>query len=231
MLDEKCSSFIGRWNIPVRHCCTLGELATYFSAIKKLNIDLTVIPLTGWNRYQSVLENNFPFTPTSPAISTIETALCYPGTGLLEGININEGRGTDKPFSIFGAPWINAPLLLAALKALDLPGIAFSEAGYIPYESIYAGEYCIGLALLITDEKKFLPVQTGIAIIQQLLLSFPERCTERHYKTRANPSGEKHLDKLLGIENSFLKLKAGDKISTELKSEWLEMISPFLLYQ
>ena len=226
-LDEKCSSFIGRWNIPIRHSCTLGELATYFSVTRKMDIDLTVIHLTGWNRNQSVLENNFSFIPTSPAISSIETALCYPGTGLLEGININEGRGTNKPFTIFGAPWINASLLI---DKLNLPGVSFSEIRYSPTGSLYAGESCTGLSLLITDENIFRPVQTGIAIIQQLLLLFREQCSERLYKTVANPSGEKHLDKLLGIENSFSKLKAGHKISSELKNEWQEKITPFLLY-
>ncbi|MEP7254919.1 MAG: DUF1343 domain-containing protein [Ferruginibacter sp.] len=228
LLDEKnCSSFIGRWNIPIRHSCTLGELATYFSVIRKMDIDLTVIRITCWDRNEPALENNFSFIPTSPAISSIETALCYPGTGLFEGININEGRGTNKPFTIFGAPWINTNSLN---DKLNLPGVSFSEIKYTPNESLYAGESCTGLSVLITDEDSFRPVHTGIAIIQQLLLLFPEQCKERLYKTAANPSGEKHLDKLLGIETSFSKLKAGDNISTELKNEWQEKITPFLLY-
>ncbi len=228
LLDEKnCASFIGRWSIPIRHCCTLGELATYFSVTRKMDIDLTVIRLTGWDRDQSTSENNFSFIPTSPAITSVETALCYPGTGLFEGININEGRGTNKPFTVFGAPWINASLLI---DKLNLPGVTFSEIQYSPTDSLYAGESCTGLSVLITDENSFRPVQTGIAIIQQLLFLFPEQCKERLYKTVANPSGEKHLDKLLGIENSFSKLKAGDNISGELETEWKEKISPFLLY-
>ncbi len=231
MLDEKnCSSFIGRWNIPIRHSCTLGELATYFSAARKIDIELTVIKLENWNRDQLPSENNYLFTPTSPAISTIETALCYPGTGLLEGINVNEGRGSDDPFTVFGAPWIDASLLLQKLEQEDLAGIRFSEIQYTPSAGLYAGELCNGLSLTVTDENIFLPVQTGISIIQQLLLLFPGHCTERKYKTVANPSGEKHLDKLLGIENSFLKMKGGNKISTQLSNGWEEKISPFLLY-
>lgn len=230
MLDEKCSSFIGRWNIPIRHSCTLGELATYFSATRKMNIDLSVIPLTGWERDRLPSENNFLFTPTSPAISTVETALCYPGMGLLEGINVNEGRGTNKPFFIFGAPWINSSLLISELRPLNLPGVLFKEIQFTPSDSLYAGESCSGLSLSITDEKEFHPVQTGIAVIQQLLLLFPGECSARRYKTLANPSGEKHLDKLLGVENSFSKLKAGERISSELKNEWQEKVTPFLLY-
>jgi uncharacterized protein YbbC (DUF1343 family) len=228
LLDEKnCASFIGRWSIPIRHCCTLGELATYFSATRKMDIDLTIIQLTGWKRNQSSSGNNFSFIPPSPAISSIQAALCYPGTGLLEGININEGRGTNKPFTIFGAPWINTSLLI---DKLNLPGVRFSEIQYSPTASLYAGENCTGLSVLITDEDSFRPVQTGITIIRQLLFLFPEQCKERSYKTLANPTGEKHLDKLLGIENSFSGLKAGDRISSGLKNEWEEKIAPFLLY-
>ncbi len=231
MLDEKnCSSFIGRWDIPVRHSCTLGELAIYFSATRNIDIDLKVIPLKNWERNQLPSENNWRFNPTSPAISTIETALCYPGSGLFEGINVNEGRGSNKPFTIFGAPWINASLLLKKITTLNLPGVQFSEIQYAPSGSLYAGEICFGLSLLITNENTFLPVQTGITIIQNLFSLFPDQCRERLYKTVANPSGEKHLDKLLGIENSFLTLKEGNKISTDLKNDWKEKITPFLVY-
>jgi uncharacterized protein YbbC (DUF1343 family) len=231
MLDEKnCSSFLGRWNIPVRHSCTLGELATYFAATRKIDIDLTVFQLTNWNRNQLANDNNWSFTPTSPAIVTIETALCYPGTGLLEGININEGRGTNTPFTVFGAPWINDGQFVNKMIENKLPGVRFLETQYTPSKSLYAGQCCHGLSLSITDENIFLPVQTGIVIIQQLLFLFPEQCSERLYKTVANPTGEKHLDKLLGVENSFSKLRDGNKISTELNDKWEVAIAPFLLY-
>lgn len=231
MLDEKnCSSFIGRWCIPIRHSCTLGELATYFSVSRKIDIDLTIIPLTNWNRNQLPSENNWKFTATSPAISTIKTALCYPGTGLFEGFTINEGRGSDTPFTNFGAPWIDSTLLVNKINEMQLPGIQFSTITYTPSDSLYAGECCFGLSLSITDENIFLPVQTGITIIQQLLLLFPEHCKERLYKTVANKSGEKHADKLVGIENSFLRLKEGNKIITELNVDWEKIITPFLLY-
>ena len=231
MLDEKnCSSFIGRWDIPIRHSCTLGELATYFSVSRKIDIDLTIIPITNWNRNQLPSENNWKFTATSPAISTIKTALCYSGTGLFEGFTINEGRGSDTPFTNFGAPWIDSTLLVNKINEMQLPGIQFSTITYTPSDSLYAGECCFGLSLSITDENIFLPVQTGITIIQQLLLLFPEHCKERLYKTVANKSGEKHSDKLLGIENSFLRLKEGNKIITELNVDWEKIITPFLLY-
>lgn len=231
LLDEKnCSSFIGRWNIPIRHSCTLGELATYFSSSRKIDIDLTIIPLTNWDRNQLPGDNKWKFTATSPAISTIKTALCYPGTGLFEGFTINEGRGSSTPFTICGAPWIDNTLLVNKMNEQHLPGVQFSPITYTPTESLFAGECCYGLSLSVTDENIFTPVQTGLAIIQQLLLLYPEYCRERLYKTVANPSGEKHADKLLGIENSFLRLKEGTKIITELNDDWEKIITPFLLY-
>ena len=100
MPEENCSSFIGRWGIPIRHCCTLGELAKYFAATKIKGLQLEIIRVTNWQRNKIATS----FTPTSPAIKNITTALLYPGMGLLEGINVNEGRCTDKPFTVCGAP-------------------------------------------------------------------------------------------------------------------------------
>jgi uncharacterized protein YbbC (DUF1343 family) len=231
MLDEtNCSSFIGRWNIPIRHSFTLGELAGYFSATRKMDIDLTVIPITGWNRDRSAFQNDFPFVPTSPAISSVTSAFCYPGTGLLEGINVNEGRGTGKAFTVFGAPWIDASSLLKKLNGVNLPGVGFTEIQYCPSGGIYAGEDCFGLSMSVREEISFLPVRTGIEIIQQLFSLFPEYCTERLYKTVANPSGEKHLDKLLGVENSIQKMKRGDTFVTGINNDWTEETGAFLLY-
>ncbi len=231
MLNEKdCSSFIGRWSIPIRHSCTPGELAVYFSTTRKMDIDLTIIRVTNWNRNELPFKNKAWFIPTSPAISTVETALCYPGTGLLESITVNEGRGTANPFNCFGAPWIDTAILLEALQKKQLPGINFTTVQYTPTDSLYAHEQCYGLALSITDENIFLPVHTGVTIIQQLLALFPEHAKERLYKTVANPSGTKHAGKLLGVANSLQLLKEGKDISTELNGEWEEKITPYLLY-
>lgn len=229
-LDEKnCSSFIGRWNIPIRHSCTVAELAKYFSAIKNIDVDLRIIQVNGWKRNSPVLTNPAPFEPPSPAILNIETALCYPGTGLLEGIHVNEGRGTSQPFTTLGAPWIDNKLLKEELTSLELTGVQFSETEYIPSGSLYAGKSCFGLKIRITDEEKFSPVHTGLSLIGQLVLLFPEHCRERLYKTAANPSGEKHLDKLTGVENSLEKIMNRDPLSTAAP-DWQQNISSFLLY-
>lgn len=228
MLDEEnCSAFIGRWSIPIRHCCTLGELALYFSNTKIKKADLKIIPVKNWTRDQ--IPNDF--YPTSPAIQNISTALVYPGMGLMEGINVNEGRGTDKPFLQFGAPWINAEELHHQLAEELIFGIKTKPCSYIPDDSLYSGEQCHGLELTLTDEKTFYPVAFGIKIIALLMQLYPTYIQERFYHTNANPSGKAHLDKLLGIKNAFDLIRSKASIDTNVFQSWSEEITPFLLYR
>lgn len=231
LLDEtNCSSFIGRWSIPIRHSCTLGELANYFSQKKVHNLDLKVFALKHWNRTQIAGTPDFEFYPTSPAIQNISTALIYPGMGLLEGININEGRGTGKPFMQFGAPWINTEELHDQLFDKLIFGIKFKPCSFIPNHSVYKGERCNGLELTITDEKTVQPVSFGIKLISLLFDLYPNHIAERAYVTNANPTGSGHLDKLLGIKNAFALLKSNASIDTDVSKLWPEEISSACLY-
>ncbi len=231
MLDEKnCSSFIGRWSIPVRHGCTLGELANYFAATKIKSLHLEVIPARNWQRNQMADEPGLKFIPTSPAIQNLNTALLYPGLGLLEGVNVNEGRGTDKAFVICGAPWINTFELQQAFLGRECPGILCQPYSYTPAEGLYANQYCNGLKFSVTDRSSFRPVSTGIALIQTVAELYPEHIKERLYTTHANPSGLAHLDKLLGIKHALMKIKNRETTSTEIADEWSLLIQPFLLY-
>lgn len=227
MLDEiHCSSFIGRWSIPIRHCCTIGELASYFSKEKINGLDLEIIPVKNLKRTQLLND----FYPTSPAIQNIFTALVYPGMGLLEGINVNEGRGTEKPFMQFGAPWINANELQEQLSARLIFGIKTKSCSFFPTDSLYKDEECHGLELTITDEKTFYPVAFGIKLISLLMQLYPNQIKERFYHTNANPSGAGHLDKLIGIENSFELLKSGVAIEITPPTSWLAKMKIHELY-
>jgi uncharacterized protein YbbC (DUF1343 family) len=232
MLDEKnCSAFIGRWNIPVRHSCTLGELAAFFAATKVNNLNLKVIKIQNWNRKQTATEAGWPFVPTSPAIQDEETAFLYAGMGLLEGINVNEGRGTDSPFKTIGAPWIDPQQLNTAFTDLQLPGIKSVAINYIPARGMYANENCYGLQFSITDNNSFCPVETGLRLLNCIATLYPENCKERLYPTVANPSGTGHLDKLTGVHKAFEKIMKGELLSSELNStDWKEKIQPYLLY-
>ena len=230
MLDEEnCSSFIGRWSIPVRHSCTFGELSNYFSKTKMNNLNLETIKIQNWKREQTGKVAEWFFNPPSPAITDIETALLYPGMGLFEGVNVNEGRGTDTPFKIFGAPWINAQQLNEVFQKLKITGIKSQIISYMPSSGLYANEVCNGLKFSVTDASEFYPVSMGIKLIYLIISFYPNQCKERSYVTRANPSGKNHLDKLTGVYQSFEKIKNGVLPETKL-TNWKETIRPYLLY-
>ncbi len=231
LLNAACTSFLGRWNIPIRHSCTMGELANYFANSYISNLDLEIIKAKNWNRNDLPNQGNWSFSPTSPAIKDAETALLYPGLGLMEGINVNEGRGTEIDFKVFGAPWINAKTLKENLDRLNLPGIVFSVTQYIPNWGIYEGELCFGLRLEITNKNLIKPVALGIVILKLLITNYPEDCKERLYQTNANPNGDGHLDKLLGIKNAFDLIKSNVPITTKVsKADWHDKITPNLFY-
>lgn len=228
MLDEaNCSSFIGRWSIPIRHSCTLGELALYFTDKRFKILDVKVVPAKNWER-DRIIKN---FHPTSPAIQNIETAIVYPGMGLLEGINVNEGRGTDKPFIQFGAPWIKADELRMELKSKNIIGIDVKPCSYAPTNSLYRNETCNGLELKLIDPDKFHPVAFAIELISVLFKLYPQQLKERAYVTNVNLTGGRHLDKLLGIKNAFELLRSNASFETNVSDHWPEEIASFLLYR
>lgn len=231
MLDEvNCSSFIGRWSIPVRHSCTMGELAGYFQSTRLPELDLQVFPIQNWNRLNGAAEAGWSFIPTSPAIRDLETAHLYPGTGLLEAVYINEGRGTDRPFTQCGAPWINGALFAGAFNQLGLSGVQASAITYNPDSGIYTGEACGGIQFQVTQAGIFHPVHMGIELIRLLWNLYPEHLIERNYYTAANPTGTRHLDKLLGVPDAFNRLKAGEGFCTDVVADWNKAIADFLLY-
>lgn len=230
MLDEQhCASFIGRWNIPLRHSCSLGELALYFAATKMSGLDITIIKVTHYSRRYSGQQDP-TFVPTSPAIRDIETALLYPGMGLLEAVNVNEGRGTALPFKFCGAPWIDAATLVHCWNKKNIPGVKVISHSCVPASGLYAGQLCHGLQFAVTSKALLQPVAMGLHLLQTLLQCYPQQLTERRYLTAANPTGAKHLDKLLGVAHAFEKLQQGIFIDTALGNAWAATIAPYLLY-
>lgn len=230
LLDEShCSSFIGRWCIPIRHSCTTGELSRYFADTKLAGLELTVIPCKGWHRLHDLEDAQLTFSPTSPAIRNLTTAMLYPGTCLWEGVNVHEGRGTEHPFQQMGAPWINGSALAQALECRSLPGVRFEAVHFVPASGRYAGEACSGIRCRITDKSSFRPVHSGIVILQTLATLYPDVLAEATYPTRAHPAGTGHLNRLLGLPDSFRRICTPQPIDTTVPL-WAAEISPYLLY-
>ncbi len=229
MLDEvNCASFIGRWNIPLKHACTVGELALYFAATRVPSLQIEVVKVKNYSRHQTAV-HDFPFIPTSPAIQNIHAALLYPGMGLLEGIQVNEGRGSSKPFEQFGAPWIREEELSTALQPV-LKNVKITPVQYTPVNGVFVNQLCKGVTVFIKQSTAFQAVSTGLIILQTLIQLFPDEIKDRLYITNANPSGEKHLDKLLGFENALNLLKREYLFDLDIKEKWFQIIRPYLLY-
>ncbi len=240
MLDEAhCSSFIGRWSVPVKHSCTLGELALYFNSTREINGELEVIPCVNWQRRMFYADWNPSFVPLSPAIPGVESALLYPGLCFLEATNCSEGRGTAVPFRIAGAPWLQAvataglfnDMIQAISKNVYARPIVFT-----PTEGKFAGQACHGVMLHATDPVSFLPVATGWLLIRIIKELHPGQFQWATYPTHVNPSGTKHLDLLSGVPHAetLFDTALPDFINV-LKQQvfvgnWADQMQPFLLY-
>src|SRR5581483_2880797 len=142
LADADQLSFTAYHRLPIRHGMTVGELARLFNAEKKLGADLQVILVEGWRRADFWDATNLTWVNPSPNMRSLTEALLYPGIGLLETTNISVGRGTDTPFEIFGAPWLDGRRLAAALNAREAPGVRFVPVRFTPKSSVYAGQAC-----------------------------------------------------------------------------------------
>ena len=235
-LEESCSSFIGRWPMPIRHSCTLGELARYFNVSRQINANLEIVPCANWERDMFQPEWNSSFVPTSPAIQCFESMILYPGLCLFEATNLNEGRGTDFPFQVIGAPWLKNTALAAQLNNIMEGEITAEPIAYLPTNCNYAGEQCKGIRFSIKDYNSFKPVFFGMLLLKLVKDSHPKEFNWHTYKTSVNPDGHQHLDKLLGIPNSeaifemqFPQfLRRVTLITTN--QNWKEEVDPYLLY-
>jgi uncharacterized protein YbbC (DUF1343 family) len=193
-----------------------------------LNIEIIKIKI--YYRHHTAV-TDFAFTPSSPAIQNIHTAMLYPGMGLLEAVNINEGRGTPFPFQQLGAPWINAEILCNSLTQLKRNGIIFHPVSFKASAPPYNNELCNGVLIQVTDAQQLMAVETGIRIVQTIAALYPQHLQERLYQTNANPSGTNHLEKLLGIKNAWQVITQQQHFNTNCAADWYHQIKSFLLYK
>lgn len=174
VLEPAHASFVGQYAIPIRHGLTIGELARLFNEAFDIGAELHVVPMRGWRRDAVEPGHALPWVLPSPNMPTPDTALVYPGTGLIEGTNLSEGRGITRPFEIVGAPYVDAEALAEHMNALGLPGVRFRPSWFTPTFSKHAGELCGGVQLHVTDADAFRPVRTGIALLVALQALYPE---------------------------------------------------------
>jgi len=162
---EGYESFVGLYPLPVRHGMTIGEIATYVNEEYKIGCELTVIQMEGWNRDHLWPKLKLPWTNPSPNMRSFNAELLYPGMCLIEGTNASEGRGTETPFDIIGAPFLDSDELTEVLDSLGLPGIHSAPTTFIPGNQKHAGRICHGIRWVVEDSKEFQPYLTGLALI------------------------------------------------------------------
>jgi uncharacterized protein YbbC (DUF1343 family)/CubicO group peptidase (beta-lactamase class C family) len=181
MLDPGKESFVGFHRIPVRHGMTTGELAVMFKSERKLDLDLQIIPCEGWRRRETWDDTGLLWVNPSPNMRSLTEALLYPGVGLLETTNVSVGRGTDTPFEVVGAPWIDARRLATELHARNIPGVTFVPIEFTPTSSKFANETCHGINIAITDRQTFEPLRLGFEIAAALRKLFPNAWETKSY--------------------------------------------------
>ncbi len=183
------SSFVGLYPIPIRHGLTAGELAKLFNQkYLKKKVSLQVIPMQGWQRKMWYDQTGLPWVSPSPNMPTLTTATVYPGQVFLEGTNVSEGRGTTKPFELFGAPWIDGYELTKRLNSLHLPGAAFREAWFTPTFSKYQSKLCGGAQIHVVERDRYQPLATTLYIIKTIRDLYPDQ-----FKFH-----EEYFDKIMG---------------------------------
>ncbi len=221
------SSFVGLYPIPERHGMTMGELALLFNArFLEKKVRLTVVPLEGWKRTMWFDQAGLPWIVPSPNMPTLDTATVYPGQVLFEGTNLSEGRGTTRPFELFGAPWVDGHALASRLDALHVPGAAFREAWFTPTFSKFQGQLCGGCQVHVTDRSLYRSFGTALEIIRTVRDMYPDKFAFH----------KDYFDKVAGTAKVREALEAGTPVRAILDSfepglaAFRELRKDYLLY-
>jgi uncharacterized protein YbbC (DUF1343 family) len=180
MLQKKWRSFIGYVNVPYCHGMTIGELALFFNEEYKVECNLTVIPMKGWERWMSFKDTGLHWVPTSPYVPEESTPVFSATTGLLGELSlVNIGIGYTLPFKIVGAPWINAKDFAEHLNHQKLPGVKFLAFHFRPMHGLYASKNCQGVKILITDEERYRPLAVQYLLLGMLKTLYPKEVASR----------------------------------------------------
>ncbi len=226
VLEEGYESFVGLHPIPLRHALTSGELALWLNEERGIGCELEVVVCEGWRRSMSWEQTGLPWVLPSPNLPTPDSCRVYPGMVLLEGTNLSEGRGTTRPFELFGAPFLEPHRLVERLAGVLGPGITLRPCSFEPTFQKHAGELCGGAQLHVLDPTVFRPVHTAVAILAAARElagdAFGWRPPPYEYETEKWP-----IDILWGNDRLRLGIDGGEGAGAILKGteEGLEAFS------
>ncbi len=226
VLKKDYFTFVGGAEVPLCHRMTMGEMALWIKEKYFRNCDLNIVWMKGWKRNSLYGETGLPWVLPSPNMPTVQTAVVYPGTVLFEALNISEGRGTTIPFELFGAPFIDSLKLRKNLDSRKIPGCVFREHGFIPTFNKFAGQFCNGLQIHVTDHSKYMPVTTVLDIIDGIIETSPQDslCFKQppyEYEYNLIP-----FDILSGDSGMRSSLEKREPVSIE-KNRWQSEIDEF----
>ena len=221
------SSFVGIYPVPLRFGLTIGELARlYNDRFLEKKAKLTVVAMEGYARDMWYDQTGLPWVFPSPNMPTLDTATVYPGQVFLEGTNVSEGRGTTRPFEVFGAPWIDGFDLARRLNALALPGVTFREQWFTPAFSKFKDELCGGCQIHVIDRNAYRPLAATLHIIKTLREMYPAK-----FQFHAA-----YFDKIMGTASVRTAIEAGKGIPA-IEAGWADGLArfdalrkPYLLY-
>jgi uncharacterized protein YbbC (DUF1343 family) len=218
-------SFVNYGPIPVRHGMTLGELAQMFNAEHNIHAKLTVISMQGWMRGDWLDSTSLEWTNPSPNLRSLTEATLYPGVALVEGTNVSVGRGTDTPFEVLGAPWINAHELSQYLNGRQIPGVRFVPISFTPTASNFAGQLCHGVNLVLTDREVLDSPELGMELASALAKLYPQQFhTEKMLDILANQNVYDELAH--GVDPHRIALNWQDDLQ-----KFLQVRGKYLIYK
>lgn len=236
LLRPDLYSFVGPYRFPMRHGLTMGEMAKIFDTVFHTESDPEVIPMKGWNRHLLWHESGLHWVMPSPNMPLPETAYVYPGQVIMEGTNLSEGRGTCRPFEIFGAPFLDTKLVCKILPQKATQGCYLREISYRPTFHKWEGERCRGFMIHILDNHQYRPFYTSIALLRAILETHGEyfywKDPPYEYEYEKIP-----VDLILGDSELRRDLETGKDLP-ELEERWsseirgfVEWRRPYLLYE
>jgi len=223
LLEPQFSSFVGRYPLPVRHGMTMGEMARLFNEAFGIGAALTVVPMDGWRREAWFDETGLPWVAPSPNVPTLDTATVYPGTCLVEGTTVSEGRGTTRPFEWVGAPWIDGDRLARQLNGMDLSGAMFRPVSFVPSAGKGSGQLCCGVQLHVTERATLCPVVAGLHLIRTISDLHPH---DFQWRLARESGGILPFDRLVGTDRVRQQIDAGCCVE-EMVAEWQPGLSQF----
>jgi uncharacterized protein YbbC (DUF1343 family) len=225
VLEPEQASFVGQFAIPTRHGMTLGELAQLFNDHFKLNCELEIVKMEGWERGFWHDQTDAPWVMPSPNIPTLDSATVFPGTVHFEGTQISEGRGTTRPFELIGAPYIHAETYAKQLNDLNLPGVFFRSCIFRPTFQKHAGTSCGGVQIHVLDRGAFEPVITGVAMVKVAYDLYPKefRWKEPPYEYVYDRNPFDVIAGTSSIRQAFQK----ESTIEDIQQSWAEGLSSF----